>query len=386
MRPYEDIMRKASHRTTRELVLSCIGQIVQVSGAKEGGTLRSGWRSIITVLGLAGKDESEDLSGAAFKQLLGFLDEALGGSEDSRTEAYVVELTSALLMFAGSNKRNAQDSIKAVEGVMRIAGWLAEDKNRGRPRRKSSGAASTNGSGSNGLAFAAVGGEEGEVLELWWPVLLGLSRLVGDSRDEVRVCALTSLVAVIDRNFYDTSVVEDPLGVLKLVFSGVLLPMFEHAKEDADGGSGGGIVELPQDLVRFMGGGPSGGAVSGASASWLTTSYDMCVDACICLFVKASETFGEGALSDQMFNVFFHTVDGNFPPLAVRTLHRLVLFVLEDMGGQLKEDEWDSLGKVLASCLRSCLVDNEVRVCEERSEELSERVNGILALGAETFL
>ena len=63
-----------------------------------------------------------------------------------------------------------------------------------------------------------------------------------------------------------------------------------------------------------------------------------------------------------MFNVFFHTVDGNFPPLTVRTLHRLIVFVLEDMGGKLNDGEWESLGKVLAGCLRSCLVENELEL------------------------
>ena len=44
-------------------------------------------------------------------------------------------------------------------------------------------------------------------------------------------------------------------------------------------------------------------------------------------------------------------------------------FILEDLQGKLTDSEWVSVGKALANCLRSSLVDNELKL--ESEEEVA---------------
>ncbi|GMI00582.1 hypothetical protein TrVE_jg2459 [Triparma verrucosa] len=359
MRPYEEIMKKAVHSTTRELVLRCIEQIVKVCGSSSNSTLRSGWRTVIAVLGVAGGDESEEIAAGAFVTLKGLLFEVLDSApgDPTRMDEYIVDIIRALALFAGGESRNVALSKEAIDMVVKVGEWIKEEKDGarvlGRQRRRSSG-------GGGGGEGGREGDSNSDVLEVWWPVLMGLSGLVADGRDEVRVCALTNLVAVLDKYFYDDAVVSEPLISLKLVFSGVLLPMFENAK----GATGG--VRLPEDFVSFLTAPP---ATPTEETGWLATSYDMCVDACVCLFNKADDTFGKGSLSEEMFSIFFHTVHSSYPSLSARTLSRMTSFILKDLQGKLTDSEWMSVGRALANCLRSSLVDNELKL--ESEEEVA---------------
>jgi len=65
LRPYEEIMARSTHATTRDLVLQCIGQIILACGP----TLRSGWHAVFSVLGIAGGDNEGGISSTAYAML-----------------------------------------------------------------------------------------------------------------------------------------------------------------------------------------------------------------------------------------------------------------------------------------------------------------------------
>ena len=68
----------------------------------------------------------------------------------------------------------------------------------------------------------------------WWPVLTGLMRLVGDPREDVRQHSLDVLFALLRRfgaGFSDS--------LWRLVYTGVLLPIFDDARHTGGAGSGG---------------------------------------------------------------------------------------------------------------------------------------------------
>ena len=130
MRPYEEIMKKAVHSTTRELVLRCIEQIVKVCGSSSNSTLRSGWRTVIAVLGVAGGDESEEIAAGAFVTLKGLLFEVLDSApgDPTRMDEYIVDITQALAMFAGGESRNVALSKEAIDMVVKVGEWIKEEK------------------------------------------------------------------------------------------------------------------------------------------------------------------------------------------------------------------------------------------------------------------
>ena len=68
-----------------------------------------------------------------------------------------------------------------------------------------------------------------EHIRVWWPVLVGLATLIGDSREQVRTSAMTELFDILKRygaGFND--------GLWVLLYRGVLLPLFDDVQHTAD--------------------------------------------------------------------------------------------------------------------------------------------------------
>ena len=79
LKPLETVMARSSHVTTKELLLNCVERIILMFGTEEDddkaaegssvpltrstsrhlGTLRSGWKPVLSVLGIAAHDEDK---------------------------------------------------------------------------------------------------------------------------------------------------------------------------------------------------------------------------------------------------------------------------------------------------------------------------------------
>jgi brefeldin A-inhibited guanine nucleotide-exchange protein len=251
LKPFETVMSKSEHVSVRELLLKCVERIIMKFGAEEDaeqsqyvGTLRSGWRPILAVLGLAGRDEDERVAKMGFKMLTSQLRQCLsvekdaGGVDKPRAGNLLaerfVDLVDALLMYVSGP--HEEMSLVSIDHLVTLATFLADE----------SFALPLAGRRATHLAKAASAGEASEgtddELELWWPILLGISRSMGDPRKQVRLKSMITLLGIINEHFFpeENSVAEDgeapkhgDMQTLQLIFRGILTPILEHADSDA---------------------------------------------------------------------------------------------------------------------------------------------------------
>ena len=66
-------MERSEISSTKELLLRCVERIILMFGSPQegnkGGMLRSGWRPVLKVLGLAGRDSDEEIAKLGFQML-----------------------------------------------------------------------------------------------------------------------------------------------------------------------------------------------------------------------------------------------------------------------------------------------------------------------------
>lgn len=162
LKPYETIMMRSVHVSTKELLLQSIKQIITMFGGEKAssstivagvvddgsknavkqsqnppikrGNLRSGWRPVLAVLGLAGHDDNESIARLGFRLLQEQLIEnipsdpntTLSKSEiatSSLTMDYFVDLVDSLMMFVSGV--HDELCIQAIEYLVNLSEWLA---------------------------------------------------------------------------------------------------------------------------------------------------------------------------------------------------------------------------------------------------------------------
>ena len=157
LKPLETVMARTSHVTTKELLLNCVERIIFMFGSEEGddggdvksssvsptksnarhlGTLRSGWRPVLAVLGIAGHDEDEGIANAGFKLLTRQLHQCLSVEKDNFDESKTrpgiligerfVDLVDSLLNYVSGPHEEL--SVAAIEHLVTLSSFLA-DKN-----------------------------------------------------------------------------------------------------------------------------------------------------------------------------------------------------------------------------------------------------------------
>jgi hypothetical protein len=286
LRPYEAVMERSHESSTKELLLASVQQMIQRFGVSNDdtngdpkassvkrGTLRSGWKSVLIVLGLAAHDSDDHLATMGYQTLQGLAIQTAtlaavadnDGSNQTRVTAsqtslllneHFVDLVDSLLMYVSGPRPDL--SMHAIGHLVDMASWLADDSIPLPVMRK---ATPHDGVENQQLSSSA------QDLELWWPILLGFSQNVGHVQVSVREKSLTTLVELIQTNFFPQQQKEQKksgsastthqgaeghvsLQTLRLVFKGVLLPALEHAETDAL--SLFATPPLPKDFHRFV--------------------------------------------------------------------------------------------------------------------------------------
>lgn len=355
LKPFEVVMARCAHASIKELLLKCVERIILVFGSSELepgkqhlGALRSGWRPVLAVLGLAGTDSDETVAQLGFKMLTEQLRQCLSiekdqGGVDKPTAGVLlaerfVDLVDALLMYvAGPHEAM---SLVSVDHLVTLSTFLA-DESFAMPlirRRSHTGAVSSDGSAEN------------KELELWWPILLGLSRSVGDPREQVRLKCLVTLLGVINAHFFPS---EDSrrgdVQTLQLIFRGILNPVLAHAEMDAELGP---APPLPEDFERFTTKGPAPIPKEQRNSTWLETTFEHFMDGCIAMCMRSLETFSDDTLVEEVFAMLNSCLQSDSGALAVRGLRRLQLFVTEDLQEPMvTDDTWATVCHMLRRCL-----------------------------------
>jgi brefeldin A-inhibited guanine nucleotide-exchange protein len=86
LKPYEVVMTQCKNESVKEFLLKAVEQIILLFGSQEEdihgtssqkGTLRSGWRPLMTVIGLSSTDTSTNIANLGFKMLTSQLQQSL---------------------------------------------------------------------------------------------------------------------------------------------------------------------------------------------------------------------------------------------------------------------------------------------------------------------
>lgn len=373
LKPLETVMARSEVHTTKELLLKCVERLILMFGssADDGnrrGMLRSGWRPVLTVLGLAGRDHDKEIAELGFSMLTAQLEPILnrdnGGNkkEKAKTHAGVllderfVDLVDALLIYVEGP--HEEMSLKCIDHLLTLSSFLADEsfalpliKKRGGPKGSMS-------DDTNGEPKEDSGNQE---LELWWPLLLGISKAIGDERKQVRVKSLDTLSRIITSHFFPTAEsVKDELKrekqvqLLQLIFRGILTPVLEFAELEVVSSSK--PPQLPDDFDRFLTGTKAIEAKPAGLKTpsfWLDTTFDHFMDTCVNICLKSGEAFGEDILLEEIFAMLNSCLLSDSGSLAVRGLRRLEQLLTGDLKvSRLTDETWATVSHMLRRCLK----------------------------------
>jgi len=391
LKPYEIIMMKCNFATPRELLLKGIEQILLRCGGggtdsvdakgSNPNTLRSGWRTILSVLGLAARDSEDSIAKMGFHMLNNLLDElkkdvakaclSLGiigrvntknpspvYNEYSHCHGYLmaehfVDLVESLAQYI-SGRRTAL-SKKALAYLVMMTDWLGNDQN---PKPCLAGSSKLRSLSSDVTKSEIATSEESNIepaksseLELWWPVLLCFSHSVADSREVIRSNALSILMKVINRDFLripnikvndDTATPprvvagnESDLITLQLIFRGILHPILEYA--DQVGYETKTLTYLPKNFTYLISPQPSpsrqqkmepGNKSKGSH--WADETFYNYIDGCIALCNRASDYFHNMVMMEELVSIFNACLQSDSAIIRLRGLQRLELILTDE--------------------------------------------------------
>jgi len=375
LKPLETVMAKSNQSSTKELLLNCVARVIQVfEGPKVKGGLRSGWVPLLAILGLGGQDRNVKIARMSCEILSSQIDQCMKPQGECSsvllTEHFPEAVDAVMKLLACS----ADDvAMKGLETSALLASYLA-DENMETPQVKKRSTATSDDVDA-----------ETQRLELWWPILMGISRATGDDRPKFRAKALETLLSVVNDFFFpeaSDSEKDDTVQRLQLVFRGVLTPMLEFAEI----GSSSRRPRLPKDFDRFITKEPSdgdSGATDDISNGWLDSMFDPFMDACVALCKRAVESYKTNVIIEEVFAMLNHCLVSDSGALAVRGIARLEQFVTSDLDQELvREDAWATvchmLRKVLSvrglpRRLSSNASESEEKTAEEVEYEMEVR-------------
>jgi hypothetical protein len=296
LKPFEAVMSQCQNASVKDFLLKAVEQIILIFETDEAGTfsaddlekkrstsIRSGWRPILAVIGLASRDDDDGVADLGFKMLTTQLRQSLhirktadNESAFSSTAAIradkFVDLIDALLMYT-SGPREDKSSL-SIDHLVTVARYLADDSiplpQHCKVAFSKEGSESSAHSPRDTLLPKK---ENSEELELWWPLLLGLSKSVGDVRPNIRIKGLVTILAIINQHFFPKtgskrSGVLGDIQTLQLIFKGILTPTLEHA--ETNGNIYTNRIPLHDGFIRFMTRGTPAPDVSGKGGrrSW----------------------------------------------------------------------------------------------------------------------
>jgi hypothetical protein len=200
--PFKYIMSHSPDLTTRDLVLMCLNNAVELRAPK----LQSGWKVVFLCLSEAAKDSNRALVGSGFAVLVSIREKHFVHVK----EKFFVELVSCCANFAES--RFTDVCLQAIARIVDLSNHLCGDGSvPGIPVR-----------GQDVVFYS----DSEEHIRLWWPLLFNLSSLSSHAHIDVRTAALDSLFRILNECGGSFSP-----ALWTIVFSGVLRPIFDNARQ-----------------------------------------------------------------------------------------------------------------------------------------------------------
>lgn len=391
LKPLETVMSRSSHVTTKELLLNCVERIILMFGtaddgaegaasvsptrtnARHIGTLRSGWRPVLSVIGLAGHDEDKGVATSGFKLLTSQIRQCLstekkGDGEKTQaglliTERFV-DLVDSLMMYVTGPHEDISNA--ATDQLVVLSSFLADEKYELPVIKRRPSAMGSSRSDFSEARFDS-NDENNQELELWWPILLGLSRSVGDKRSAVRRKSLVALFDIINGHFLPQQKGDEEktidaieasgycnprhgdMQTLQLIFRGVLTPILDNAESDTDLSSN---PPIPPGFTRFITKAPLPPSLDAVQTSWLETTFDPFMDGCIAVCMNSIEIFKDDMLIEEVFALLNSCLLSDSGVLAVRGLRRLQGLITNVLDEEtITDDTYATTCHMLRRCL-----------------------------------
>jgi Domain of unknown function (DUF1981) len=329
MKPFETVAAQSRRVEIREFVLRCVDNLI----AARRDNIRSGWKSIFAVLATAARDSDASITQLAWSMLDGLVTRHMA----SLTYDFL-DLTKCLLAFVEGTRPEL--SLAAIAHLELCGDYLAASSSSSTTTSStatsssSSGAASTDTAASDtsvlvivppvphphlatraapaaaalaatvpaatatasttaAAATADVGaGAEGSTsvvhLQLWWPLLFGLSENVGSGSEAVRHACLAALSRVLKAHGHLFST-----QTWGLLLKGVLAPMMEGAATDVaaqrrrsnlPSDDGAALSQQQQQQQQ------SAAVVAAVEQGWVAATAPLVLRACVELFFMHGDT------------------------------------------------------------------------------------------------
>ncbi len=412
LKPFEVVMSKCNNASVKEFLLKAIEQIILMFEPDDGSSssvgepdnrrsisIRSGWRPILTVIGIASNDDDDGIANLGFTMLTTQLRQTLHIRKSSDKETAFsstvviradkfVDIVDALLMFT-SGPREDKSSL-SIDHLVTMARYLA-DETIPLPKRSMTTFSKEGKSDSyqNDEGAKSPSISTSEELELWWPLLLGLSKTVGDSRPNIRIKGLVTLLGLINQHFFPSSVkkqssVLGDIQTLQLIFKGILTPALEHAETSASN-----RIPLPDGFIRFMTRGAPSPEVTGKGGrknriegdhvakgnNWIDTTFDHLMDGSISLALKSLEVYKDDMLVEEVLAMFNTCLDSDVPVLVIRGMKRLHHFITSDLSLEVVSDNtWATVSHMLHRCLSVRGLPSNFRLDEALPQEVGNPI------------
>jgi hypothetical protein len=196
-------MSHSSDLSTRELVLMCLNNAVELRAPK----LASGWKVVFLCLSEAAKDSNRQLVESGYAVLNGICDKHFVHVKEN----FFVELVSCFAVFAES--RLTEICLQSIVRLFKLSFHLVASGNEG---------SSLPVRGQSAVFYT----DSEEHIRLWWPLLFNLSSLVSHAHVDVRTAAIDTLF----RLLLECGGSFSP-QLWSIVFSGVLRPIFDNARQ-----------------------------------------------------------------------------------------------------------------------------------------------------------
>lgn len=199
LKPFESCYSRTNSASIRELVLSCISQIVLARAAN----IKSGWKSVFGVLAMAADDKVEALMNFGWQIVDSITRKYVGVLEDLYVDA--VMGISAYTKAASSTPVSLM-AVELLSGrcASSLLNWVEVKEN------------------GNKSLFS--GDDDGHI-GMWFPILTGLAAAMQDERSLVREAASTGLFKVLKEHGGRFAP-----SMWTLVFRGVLSPIFDDVR------------------------------------------------------------------------------------------------------------------------------------------------------------
>ena len=411
LKPFDTIMQKCQNSSVKEFLLKSVEQIILLFGVSDdinisntlnkekmdsqyNGSLRSGWRPIFAVIGHSAHDTDDNIARLGFKLLSSQLRQCLNleRGEPAHGEGIIdsefysittnlradrfIDLVETLLMFV-SGAREEMSSL-SIDHLVTLSKYLA-DENIPLPRNFKETSYET--SVANGEASVvsqenrSISGRncDGE-LELWWPILLGLSQSVGHQQPNIRIKSLVTLLAIINQHFFplienksnncvmsagdgnvsSSTPQHGDLQTLQLIFRGILTPILEHAEININARVNSHLP-LPEGFIRFISKGYQSSLEEKNDHTvneWIDSTFDHLIDGSISLALKSIEVYKNDMLIEEVLAMFNNCLISDLGALSVRGLKRLNHFITDDLVLKaITEETWATVSHMLIGSL-----------------------------------